>query len=151
MKLNLIISFCIIAFIFSKTTNSFSQSDEKKEAAYINFEKTLHDYGNIPLNGDGSYVFIFENTGNTPLILTNAQSSCGCTVPQWPRDPIAPKGKGEIQVKYNTNRAGSFQKTVTIHSNAENSPTVLTIKGNVERATVEPTLPVKERNILNND
>lgn len=100
----------------------------------IIFENNIYDYGTIPLNSAGECEFVFKNTGKTPLILSNVQSSCGCTVPSWPKEPVAMNTKGVIKVKYNTNRPGTFQKTITVHSNAKNSPIVITIKGTVEKA-----------------
>ncbi|GAB4277876.1 MAG: hypothetical protein Kow0068_01210 [Marinilabiliales bacterium] len=97
------------------------------------FEKTTYDYGTIPLKSDGTCEFVFKNTGKSPLILSNVKSSCGCTVPSWPKEPIPPKGSGKIVVKYNTTRQGAFQKSITVFSNAKNSPNVLVIKGKVEK------------------
>ena len=90
------------------------------------------DYGNIAYNSDGKREFVFTNNGNKPLIITNAQSTCGCTIPNYPREPIAPGAKGVIGVKYDTSRAGqAFNKTITLTTNAAQSTKTLTIKGNV--------------------
>lgn len=126
------------------------KSKKKVKAPAILFELTTFDFGTIPYNGDGTHEFKFTNTGKAPLILTNCQSSCGCTIPEWPKDPIPPKGKGSIKVKYNTTRVGPFTKTVTVISNAPDSPTTLTIKGTVEKAPDEGKEPVKEKTILEN-
>ena len=100
--------------------------------AKIDFTKDTHDYGTIKNGADGTCTFEFKNTGNAPLIISNAKGSCGCTVPEWPHDPIAPGEKAKITVKYNTKNAGPINKSVTITSNASNEPTkVLRIKGNV--------------------
>jgi hypothetical protein len=97
----------------------------------INFASTVHDYGTIEQGSDGSYEFKFTNEGKTPLILSNVRSSCGCTVPSWTKEPVAPGSEGAIKVVYNTNSIGSFSKTITVTSNAKNSQVVLQIKGNV--------------------
>lgn len=98
----------------------------------ITFEKTTHDYGTMFTGANGEYEFVFTNTGNEPLILSQPRSSCGCTVPAWPRKPILPGEKEKIKVTYNTAIKGRFQKTVTIVSNAaNNNAMVLTIKGEV--------------------
>lgn len=90
------------------------------------------DYGTIAHNADGKREFVFTNNGTAPLVITNAQGSCGCTVPSSPKEPIAPGAKGVIGVNYDTARVGAFTKTVTISSNAAGQPTkVLTIKGTV--------------------
>ncbi len=100
--------------------------------AKIEFTKETHDYGTIKNGADGTCVFEFKNTGNEPLIISNAKGSCGCTVPKWPQEPIAPGAKGSIEVKYDTKRTGAINKSVTITSNAINEPTkVIRIKGNV--------------------
>ena len=104
----------------------------KVEGAGMVFENETIDYGTIAHNADGNRQFVFVNNGNKPLIITNTQGSCGCTVPTTPKEPIAPGAKGIIGVKYATDRVGAFTKTVTVTSNAEGQPTkVLTIKGTV--------------------
>lgn len=98
----------------------------------IEFTKETHDYGTIKYGADGTCTFEFKNTGNAPLIISNAKGSCGCTVPEWPKEPIAPGAKAKISVKYDTKRPGAINKSVTITSNAVNEPTkVIRIKGNV--------------------
>jgi hypothetical protein len=116
----------------------------KLEGAGMVFETETIDYGTIEHNADGNRKFVFTNNGNKPLIISNAQGSCGCTVPTTPKDPIAPGAKGEIGVKYATDRVGAFTKTVTVSSNAEGQPTkVLTIKGTVlpDPTTATPVVP----------
>ena len=104
----------------------------KIEGAGMVFQTETIDYGTVAYNSDGKREFVFTNNGNKPLIITNAQGSCGCTVPTYPREPIAPGAKGVIGVKYDTSRAGqSFNKTVTLTTNAVEPTKVLTIKGNV--------------------
>ncbi len=96
------------------------------------FDNETIDYGTIAHNADGNRQFTFTNNGNKPLIITNTQGSCGCTVPTTPKEPIAPGAKGVIGVKYATDRVGAFTKTVTVTSNAEGQATkTLTIKGTV--------------------
>jgi hypothetical protein len=116
-------------------------SNEVKAQAKMDFKKEVHDYGNIKNGANGTCTFEFTNTGNAPLIISNATGSCGCTVPTWPKEPIAPGAKGEITVKYDTKRTGEFTKTVTLTSNSSEPNKVLTIKGNVA-APVEGASPV---------
>ena len=100
--------------------------------AKIEFDKDTHDYGEVKFGGNGQCSFEFKNTGNEPLVIQNAKGSCGCTVPSYPKEPIAPGATATITVKYDTKRAGAINKNVTITSNAVNLPTtVLRIKGNV--------------------
>ena len=117
----------------------------------IDFTKETHDYGTIKYGADGSCSFEFKNTGNAPLIISNAKGSCGCTVPEWPKEPIAPGAKASIKVKYDTKRPGAINKSVTITSNAVNEPTkVIRIKGNVLPAP-EGTAPVNNSGVPANN
>ncbi len=114
----------------------------------ITFEKTSHQFGEIPFNGNGTYEFVFKNTGNEPLILSQPKSSCGCTVPEWPKKPILPGETDVIKVTYkNTNRPGSFRKYVTIFSNAKTNKDVkLYIVGKVLPEQTE-ALPMKDNSM----
>ena len=106
-------------------------------ASEITFKSVEHDFGMLPYEGDGTCEFIFKNTGKEPLILTNVKSSCGCTIPTWPREPIGVKEEASIKVKYDTKRQGKFHKTITVFSNATNSPIQLSILGEVEQPSAE--------------
>lgn len=123
-----------MSMIVAFSTVSFAQEkakDVNPHAPYMEFDKVVHDYGKIMENGDGTCVFTLTNTGKEPLILNDAKSTCGCTVPEWTKAPILPGKSTEIKVKYATNRVGQINKSVTITSNASNSPIVLRIKGEV--------------------
>ena len=96
------------------------------------FETETIDYGTILKESNGERVFIFTNVGDAPLIISNIQSSCGCTVPEKPKEPIMPGEKGEIKVGYDTKRIGGFSKQITIFSNAKEPRKVIKIKGFVE-------------------
>lgn len=112
------------------------------DGAKIDFKKDTHDYGEVKYGADGTCTFEFKNTGTAPLIISNAKGSCGCTVPEWTKEPILPGKTGVITVKYDTKRPGAINKSVTITSNAVNEPTkVLRIKGNVG-AKPETATPV---------
>jgi hypothetical protein len=99
----------------------------------ISFDKDTHDYGEVFMHGDGNCVFTFTNTGNEPLLLTNVRAGCGCTVPQWPREPLLPGDSAEIKVRYTTlNRPHQINRSIVVSSNATNKPTqVLRLKGSV--------------------
>ena len=96
------------------------------------FETELVDYGTVEHNADGNREFKFTNVGKEPLIISNAVGSCGCTTPQWPKEPIKPGASGVIKVHYATDRVGQFEKTVTLTSNADTPSKVLKIKGVVK-------------------
>ena len=130
-----LLSFAAILFI------SFSIHSQE-----FKFEKELIDYGKIALNSNGERVFVFTNIGTQPLIITNIQSSCGCTVPKKPEKPIMPGEKGEIKVSYDTKRMGGFSKQITIFSNAKEATKVIRIKGIVEEAASLE----KEKSMLSN-
>ena len=85
----------------------------------------------IPKDGGVSAVFKFSNTGETPLLIYDVKTSCGCTVPEWPKEGIAPKEEGIIKVNYDAKHFGNFSKTITVFYNGVNSPQLLTIKGEV--------------------
>lgn len=106
---------------------SYAQTGES--SAIIKFTHTEHDYGEIEQNSDGICEFKFKNLGDEPLILSNVRSSCGCTVPEWPKDPIKKAKEGVIKVKYNTRIVGAFSKTIVVYSNGSEEPVYLKIKG----------------------
>lgn len=108
-------------------TSAFAQQEPEME-----FETKLHDFGTIVQNVPATVEFEFTNTGTGILIISEAEGSCGCTVPEWPKAPIAPGKTGVIKVIYDAKKAGPFQKSVTITSNDPNSPTELRIKGDVK-------------------
>ncbi len=121
------LSFLIATFL---TINSFvaQQAIALNQGAEISFDKSTHDYGQIEKSANGECIFVFTNTGNQPLKISNAKGSCGCTVPQWPREEIAPGATGEIKVRYDTKRVGVINKSVTIQSNAMNSDNITRAK-----------------------
>jgi hypothetical protein len=120
----------VVMVVVGLTTGSAVAQIES--GAKIEFMKETHDYGTVKNGANGLCTFEFKNTGNAPLIISNAVGSCGCTVPDWPKEPIAPGAKGVIKVRYDTKRTGAINKSVTISSNAANEGTkVIRIKGNV--------------------
>lgn len=136
---------CLMLFVVStnaqvsKTVNP-SQTQENKNSAEIKFEVESFDFGTIKQGDKVTYDFNFVNSGKEPLIISNATGTCGCTVPQWPKEPIAKGGKGTIHVEFNSaGKIGMQDKTVTISSNAKSSQVVLHLKGNVEATTPAKT------------
>lgn len=100
-------------------------------APEISFDKTVHDYGTIVQGSDGTCEFKFTNTGKEPLIVQKPISSCGCTIPTWPQEPVLPGKSDVIKVTYATHNVGPINKTITVNSNAKTARVVLSIKGNV--------------------
>jgi hypothetical protein len=128
--------FASVIFVVTTITMVCCQtpSIEKQKSVLgpsIEFPVTEHDFGTIQQGGDGTYDFVFTNTGTEPLVLSNVRSSCGCTIPSWPHDPIPAGGKESIKVKYDTNRVGKFTKTISVFSNAGEDAIVLKISGEV--------------------
>ena len=120
-----------LLFLFIAITSGFIFSQEV--GPKIEFESLEINYGQISKGDNGVRIFKFTNIGSKPLIINKVYSSCGCTIPKKPSSPISPGLDDEIQVKYDTNRTGPIRKTITVLSNAINSPTIsLKITGNVE-------------------
>jgi len=114
----------------------------------IEFEKETHDYGTIKNGADGTCEFKFKNIGKEPITITNAKGSCGCTVPEWPKEPIAPGKSSSVKVSYDSKRAGAINKniTLTVQNSAKDKTAtkMLYIKGNVEQAPTDAGMPEKK-------
>jgi len=140
---NAIVSVILLVFAaFSLKAQDNAQPAENPNAPEISFETTVHDFGTIFQNSEAVCDFKFTNTGKEPLILSKPQSSCGCTVPTWPQEPILPGKSDVIKVTYSTHNIGPINKTVTVTSNAKTSRVILSIRGNV---IVKPTEAVPEK------
>ena len=109
----------------------------------MSFEKAEHDFGTIEQGTPQETVFKFTNTGNAPLIITDAKSSCGCTVPNPPKDPIAPGESGELKVNFNGSGQNQVTKTITVTANTEKGSELLRIKAFVNPKGAAPLGPVK--------
>lgn len=96
------------------------------------FEETTHDFGTVKEGDIVNYTFKFTNDGEAPLVIKNATTSCGCTVPHWPKEPIAPGEEGKIEVSFDSKGKPNQQtKTISITANTQPTITRLTIKGMV--------------------
>lgn len=131
MKKLLISLFSVIAFSGYVMAQQAPASTADKNAPEIVFTSETHDFGSIPYDGNGEFSFEFKNEGKTPLVLSDVRSSCGCTTPEWPKEPIKKGQKAVIKVKYNTKIVGPFTKSIYVMSNAKTSKVTLTIKGTV--------------------
>ncbi len=118
------------------------------KVAKIEFKATTIDYGTIEKGANGVRVFEFTNTGDAPLIISKVNSSCGCTIPKKPKDPIMPGKTGEIEVKYDTNRVNPIRKTITVLSNAETPTVALKIKGLVIDPSKNNVLEKKQKSVV---
>lgn len=144
MKKGILLTSAFIAFtVFvnaqdSKVTTTTAGSEtvqpaENKNAGDFKFEMEEYNFGSIKQGDKVEYEFVFTNVGKEPLVITNAAGSCGCTVPEWPKEPIKKGEKGKIKVTFNSaGKQGMQDKTVTINYAGSSTPKVLHIKGNVE-------------------
>ena len=107
-------------------------SEIKEGGAKLKFDKTEHDFGVINEGDIVETVFLFTNSGKSELIITSAKGSCGCTVPEWPKEPIMPGEQGKIKVKFNSDRKPNLQqKQITLVTNTEDGKEILKIKAQV--------------------
>jgi hypothetical protein len=120
----------------------------QEKMAKIEFESETIDYGTIDKGADGVRIFKFKNIGDAPLIISKVKSTCGCTVPKKPEDPIMPGETGEIEVKYDTNRVMPIRKTITVTSNSDRPTIALKIKGNVVDPSKNSVLEKKGKSLI---
>lgn len=121
-----------------------SQTNETPVAgdANITFETTKHDYSTIPYDGNGSYDYVFTNTGKTTLFITNCVKGCGCTDVSWTKEPIEPGQRGKVTATYNTKKIGYFNKGVDVYSNTKTPKINLRLIGTVD----EPEMALQNKN-----
>ena len=126
IKIKTVFSMLICLII---STSLFSQNIGNADVGVLDFEAEIIDYGTISKNDNGLRTFKFTNRGTAPIIIADVKTSCGCTIPKFSKKAILPGETGEIEIKYDTKRVGSFSKTITILSNADESSKKLKIKG----------------------
>lgn len=114
----------------TETTTFTKKADDRQ--AQLTFTNREHDFGETEEGKIVEYVFTFKNTGNYPLMLQDIRTTCGCTAPEWTKEPIAPNEEGKIIVRFNTaHKAGQQRKIITVISNAANSSESLVMFGTV--------------------
>ncbi len=107
----------------------------------VEWDEMEFDFGTVAEGEKVSHTYVFKNTGNEPLVFSDAKGSCGCTVPKWPREPIAPGASGEIVVEFNTQgKAGNRNQKVTLTANTNPPQTFLSLKGVVAGASQPNTM-----------
>ena len=131
--------------IVADNVESASERDEvAKKIPVMSFDKSEHDFGQIEQGTPQETTFTFTNTGDAPLIITDAKSSCGCTVPEYPKNtPIAPGESGELLVKFNGSGQNQVTKTITVTANTQKGSELLRIKAFVNPKGTLPAGPVK--------
>lgn len=107
------------------------ENEFQAEKTKIAFDKEVHDFGNIPYEDKVETIFKIKNVGENPLIILNAQASCGCTIPEKPTEPILPGEEGDLKVAFKPNKEGAISKRITLTTNTEAGKEFLTIKANV--------------------
>lgn len=105
-----------------------------QQKAIISVDNTSHDFGVIKeADGKVAHTFKITNTGDAPLVLTRVIASCGCTTPEWTKEPIAPGKSGEVKITYDPkDRPGPFTKSISVYSNGKTGSYILTIRGDVQ-------------------
>lgn len=126
-----------VAFSSSNSSDKVVENSKtsQKKMPVMTFEKTEHNFGTIESGTPVEVEFTFTNTGNAPLVITDAKSTCGCTVPEKPTEPVMPGEEGLIKVNYNGSGAGKVTKYVTITANTEAGTEIVKILGNVTKPT----------------
>lgn len=115
----LAIALCASPAAFAQNAAPVQKTVDKNAPKFEFIKGEVHDFGNLSDTQNGEYTFKFKNVGKSPLIIQTASASCGCTVPEFPKEPILPGKTGEIKVTYHTaGKSGPFDKTVFIQSNA---------------------------------
>lgn len=124
----------LVCFVFATTFVAFAQEKQEENAAgpKIEFAESTHSFGDITQGDKVEHVFAFSNTGTEPLVLSRVMTTCGCTAPSWPKEPIAPGEKGEITITFNSaGKMGMQNKVITVVSNATNSTARINITANI--------------------
>lgn len=136
----------VAASVVALSLNIYAQGTAFVQGAKLTLDKEVHNYGKIKKGSDGGCFFTIYNKGTEPLIISKAKGSCGCTVPSWPKDPIAVGDSAQMKVTYATNRVGPINKSVSITSNSvDGKVKVVRIKGEVLKPAPENGAPVKQK------
>jgi hypothetical protein len=128
--------------------NAVAEVAVERTNAIMTFESLTVDYGTIENGSEPLRVVNFTNTGTEPLVIKNARGSCGCTVPTWPKEPIAPGQSSTIEIRYDTKRTGKINKSVTITTNEGPDSHVLQVVGNINAPKEEKAVPASEPSVI---
>jgi hypothetical protein len=131
--------FTYLVALVAFTSPNPTSTEEPKD---IEWKKSTHDFGEIVQGTKAKYTFTFINKGNVPIIISNATASCGCTVPNFSKEPVAPGAQGSVTAIFDSSgKKGNFTKGITVTTNLGDS--YLTIKGNVVEEQTKPKSPVQ--------
>ena len=132
MRKSLLFVFVLFPLILHFSCKNENRTAIKGDAGIAFLEKII-EYGKMEFNADGNREYVFINTGSAPLLLTHVKSTCGCTIPEWSKEPVNPGDTGRIQIVYDTHRIGIFNKAVYVYSNAIEGTQRLQLRGEVIR------------------
>ena len=127
--------FLLMMMVVSSVTTVMAQESADKKQAEIKFDKYIHNFGEFSeLSPKVTCVFTYTNVGNAPLVINQAVASCGCTVPEYTKQPVMPGQKGEIKVTYNGagKFPGHFKKSITVRTNGKVEMTRLYVEGDMK-------------------
>jgi hypothetical protein len=137
MKLNRVLQ---VVFFFLPVFTLAQVQTSNQHIGMLEARKSVFDFGSIPQGRPVFHVFILENPSLKPVLIDNIQASCGCTTPEWSKQPVAPGAKSEVKVGFNAAAEGPFEKTIQVFY-AGGQQLVLTIKGNVWKTPDQPAPP----------
>ena len=139
--------FCFVAFTNAQTKAPVEQATESVAPAdgpKMVFEGMVVDYGTVEQHSEPLRTLKFVNKGTSPLVITNARGSCGCTVPKWAKEPIMPGEESVLEIRYSTNRLGKINKKVTITTNEGTEPHVISVIGDIYEKESEEGIPASK-------
>ena len=140
-KFAIIFTLLITSFIYTNAqTNEDVTVSASKKGAYIQFDNLIFNFDTIIFGQEAKHDFLFKNTGTDTLKISEVRSTCGCTVPKWNSNAIAPGQSDKITVLYDSHRSGGFSKGITIYSNARNNEVIIMIEGEVTDNPKKPIL-----------
>ncbi len=139
-----ILSIFLLASFQLSAQETVTPAANPASKAIMTLESDVVDYGTIDQGSEPLRVAKFKNTGTEPLIISGAKGSCGCTVPNWPKDPIMPGETSQIEIRYDTKRVGAINKTVTVTSNDPSGNKVIRVIGTINAVAQEEGVPEKE-------
>ncbi|MBK6732116.1 MAG: DUF1573 domain-containing protein [Bacteroidetes bacterium] len=144
--------FSIIAIVSFSMATIFAQelTEANPNAPEFKWVEETHDFGTIPQSVPVTNKFYFENVGKEPLIVSNVQKTCGCTVTDWTKEPVMPGQKGFVAAEFNAAKEGPFTKAITVQSNSKTPNVKLYFKGTVQKAEQTGSVP-EQKTIFNSD
>ena len=117
----------------AQTTPDAKAAKTATAGPVITFTEKTHDFGNIYQGDVVEHVFKFKNTGTAPLVISRVDVTCGCTTPEWPKEPIAPGKTGQVKAVFNSaGKMGQQNKVITVQSNSVDGPAQVTIVTNIQ-------------------